>query len=156
MAYPRYQAARAFKFFTRSAGSLTLNSTTYADLPTIGTTWDTVLAAQAGDVIETSLTGLWGSEVVEGYLDLASIVSAAVVSYWGGATTGGAYYGAAGSNMPIAGSYRRVLTAADISSGTVTLRPRYKTVTAANKTLFANADHPLQFYVGNHGPADPN
>lgn len=157
MAYPRYRAARAHKFFTRTAGNLTLNSTALADLPTIGTTWDITLAAQVGDVVRVELSGLWGSEVVEAYLDVYSIVSAAAVSSWSGAaTSGGGWYGAAGSNPPVAGTYRRAVTAGDLSSGSITLRPRYRTVTAANKTLFAVGDHPLHFAVDNLGPADPN
>lgn len=161
MTYPRYQAARAFKFFTRVAGSLTLNSTTWANLPTIGTTWDAVLAAQVGDVIRVEMTGLFGVEAVEGNLDIVSIVSAAPVNYWGGdggvSSNGVAgWYGPASAYASFGGSVRRTLLAGDISAGTVTLRPRYRTATAANKTLFASSAATLHFAVDNLGPVDPN
>ena len=161
MAYPRYRAARAHKVFTRSTGDLTLNSTTWADLPTIGTTWDAVLAAQTGDVIECGVSAFWNAEAVVGHLDVATIVSAAAVNYF--ATAGGAsgygvpnWAGIANAQSNAGGPYLYTLVAADISSGTVTLRLRYRTSAASNKTLYAQSILPLQFYAKNLGPADPN
>lgn len=161
MGYPRHQRARDFKVFTRTSGNLTINSTTWADLPTIGTTWDAVLTAQTGDVIEVCVTGITGAEAVSSYFDVATIVSAAPVNYF--ATAGGASgqgipgaVGQALSNIYFLGIYMRTLVAGDISAGTVTLRLRYRTNTATDRTIFATADVPLQFWAKNLGPQDPN
>ncbi len=161
MGYPRHRRSRDFKFFTRSAGNLTMNSTSWADLPSITTTWDISLVAQAGDVIRVEITGLWGAEAVEGNLDVVSIVSAAPVNYWGGDGNGssngvGGWYGPASAYSSFGGSVRRVLVSGDIASGVVTMRPRYRTATASNKTLFANTNSSLHFAVDNLGPQDPN
>lgn len=164
MTYPRYQAARAFKFFTRTAGNLTLNSTAWADMPTIGSTWDAVLAAQVGDTIECGVSAVWGGENVFASLDVCSVVSAAYVSAWGGSAISGSagsgvgawQHAQGGINDGSGGAIMRALIAGDISAGTVTLRLRYRTSTAANKTLFANADNSFHFYAKNLGPADPN
>jgi hypothetical protein len=163
MAYPRYQAARAFKFFTRTAGNLTLNSTAWADLPTIAATWDAVLAAQVGDVIECSVSAVWGGEVVYGSLDVVTMVSSAPVNAFGGSATSGslgsgvgAWQGPPSVNDGSGGPVLRTMVGADLSAGTVTLRLRYRTSTATNKTLFASADNSFQFYAKNLGPADPN
>lgn len=161
MGYPRHQRARDFKVFTRTAGSLTLNSTAWADLPSIGTTWDATLTAQAGDTIEVSLTGVTGAEAVSNYFDVATIVSAAPANYFatGGSASGQGIPGAVGQasvNIYFLGNYMRTLVAGDISAGTVTLRVRYRTNTATDRTIFAVADVPFQFWAKNLGPQDPN
>lgn len=161
MAYPRFQRSRDHKMFTRTAGSLTLNSTTWANLPTIGTTWDSVLVAETGDVVQVGLSALWGTEAVLGCLDVWTIVAAAAVNAISGA--GGAsgegvqgWRGASGTAFPIGASPMYTLLSGDISSGTVTLRIRYRTGTAADKTLFGATNNPLHFWARNLGPADPN
>lgn len=163
MAYPRYRVARTFKFFTRTAGNLTLNSTAWADLPTIASTWDLTLAAQVGDVIEAGISAVWGAEGVYGSIDVCTVVGGAYISAFGGSATSGssgsgvgAWNGVTTVNDGAGGGVLRTLTAADISAGTVTLRLRYRTNTATNKTLFASADNSFQFYAKNLGPADPN
>lgn len=162
MTYPRFQLARAFKFFNRSSGSLTLNSTTWANLPTIGTTWDVTLPAQIGDVIEVGVSGVWNNENVIGILDVATIVSSSVVNYFStaGSATGSGVESWVGDALlayvRIGGSFWYTLVSGDISSGTVTLRLRYRTGSASDKTLFATADNPLQFRAKNLGPADPH
>lgn len=161
--YPRFQRARDFKFFTRTAGNLTLNSTAWADLPTIGSTWDITLAAEAGDVIECGISAVWGAEAVYGSLDVVSMVSSSPVNAWGGSATSGstgsgvgAWQGPTGINDGSGGPVMRTLVSGDISAGTVTVRLRYRTNTAANKTLFGSVDNGFQFYAKNRGPADPN
>lgn len=161
MSYPRFQRSRDFKHFTRNSGDLTLNSTAWADLPTIGTTWDAVLAAQVGDIIECGVSGFWNSQNVVGHLDVATIVSAAPVNYF--ATAGGAsgygvpsWAGVANNQSNAGGSFMRALVAGDISAGMVTLRLRYRTSSAVNKTLYAQTDLPLHFWAKNLGPPDPN
>lgn len=160
MGYPRHQRSRDFKFFTRGAGNLTLNSTAWVVLPTIGTTFDITLVAQTGDVVECGVNGVWGAENVQGNLDAVSIVSAAVVSYWGGDGTSasgtGAWSGYNSINAPIGGSVMRTLISGDVTAGSVTVRLLYRTSTAANKTLFANTGNSFQFWAKNLGPQDPN
>ena len=160
MAYPRYQAARAHKSFTRTAGNLSLNSTTWADLPTIGTTWDAVLAAQTGDVIEAQINVATGNQAVACYLDVVTVVASTATNHFaaGGATGTGvpSWTGQGALYDFVGGSWCRTLVAADISAGTTTLRLRYRTASAAVRTLFATTDNPFQFTVKNLGPADPN
>lgn len=165
MSYPRFQASRAFKFFTRTAGDLTLNSNgVWADLPTIGTTWDISLAGQVGDVIEASLSCFVGSAVVGVSLDVFTIVSAAAVNAFSNgvaannANAGGvqAWYAAFSSNISNGGSVFYALQAGDISSGTVTVRLRYQTDVATNRTVKATTAFPLQFSARNLGPVDPH
>jgi hypothetical protein len=164
MAYPRYRAARAHKFWLRTAGNLTLNSNvTWADLPTIGTTWDTVLAAQVGDTVECGLSAFVESAVVGVSFDVFTIVSAAAVNQISTGTTASnstfgvtAWYSPASMIATPAGSAMYTLTGGDISGGTVTLRLRYLSDSATNRTLRGTAPTPLQFWVKNLGPADPN
>lgn len=157
MSYPRYRAARAHKFVTRTAGNLSLNSTSWAD---ISTGLDLTLAAQVGDVVRVTIAAYWGNEAVAGYLDAASRVSGATVNHW--ATSGASGQGIVGLvgdgnafNYRNA-SWRRTLEASDIDAGTVTVRVRYRTSTATAKTVFANTDVPFQWCLDNLGPADPN
>lgn len=161
MSYPRHQLARAFKYFTRTAGSLTLNSTSWADLPTIGTTWDITLQAQVGDVLEAGITGVWDNQAVVGALDAATVVSAAALNNFSTSSATGSgvesWRGDASEAYDaIGGSYFYTVVAGDLSAGTVTVRPRYRTATAANKTLYATSDNPLRWWVRNLGPQDPN
>lgn len=163
MSYPRFQRSRDFKFFQRTAGNLTVNSTTWADLPTIGTTWDAVLPAQAGDVIECGLVAFVApSGTTYTIMDVASIVAGAAVNYWGGwsgASTGWGVQAWLGVNTvghSKGGSVMKTLVAGDLSAGTVTCRLRYRTDNAANQTLCGDAIQPLQFWVKNLGPMDPN
>lgn len=160
MAYPRFQRARAFRGpYLRTAGSLTITSATWADLPTIGTTWDATLEAQVGDVLEPSISGMWNDEAYEGHLDVFSIVSAAPVnSYSGAATTAGAaaWWGRASNVFKVSGSILYVVQAGDIdANGQVTSRLRAKLNSAGSKTLIATTGLPLHFHIKNLGPADP-
>lgn len=163
MAYPRHQASRAHKKFTRTAGDLTLNSGTWADLPTIGTTFDIVLAAQTGDTIEATIAGRMGSEAFTASLDVVTIVAAAFVSSFATQSTARPTVGASpwrgltGVESNVGGSMMFTLAAGDVSSGTVTLRVQYSEVAAGNKTLYAGtAVAPFHFTAINLGPVDPN
>lgn len=163
MSYPRFALARSHKFFNRTAGSLVLNNnTSWVDLPTIGTSWDITLAAQIGDVIEVGASGVWDNQAVLGFLDVCTIISGSAVNYFG---TGGDVGGSGIENWrgdaseaydAIGGSFYYALVSGDISSGVVTLRLRYRTGSAANKTLYATTTNPLQFRAKNLGPVDPN
>jgi hypothetical protein len=159
MAYPRYQAARAFKFSQRTAGSLTANSTSWANLDT---GLDLTLAVQVGDVIECGVSFQTENEASTLRLDVGTLVSAAIVNYFGGAVDPGSNYGVSGWTAPggiaasVSGSVMKTIVAGDISAGAVTLRLRYRTDSAANKTVHGVAARPFQFWAKNLGPSDPN
>lgn len=150
MTYPRFQRARHFKFAERTSGDLTLNSTSWAD---VDTGLDLDLLAEAGDVIKAGVSALMGSEAVEARLDVATIVSAAVVNTFGGTAGVPGWVGPSGALTPIGGSVMYELVSGDIDTGVVTLRLRYQTSTATNKTLEAGTDYPLMWWVRNLGPA---
>ncbi len=163
MGYPRHQRARDFKHFLRTAGDLTLNSAVWADLPSIGTTWDITLTAQTGDTVLCGLSGLVESAATIQLFDVQTIVSTvatnsigtqAAVSNSNGGVTG--WYGATGVVVPVGGSAMYALVAGDIVTGTVTLRLRYRQSSAVNRTLNATAVYPLHFSARNLGPQDPN
>lgn len=160
MGYPFFRKARTHKTFVRNTGNLLLNGTAWADLPTIGTTWDAALRASVGDVLYAEVAGAWNNEAVWAYLDAVTIVAGAPVSSFGaqGAVVAGGsgvlpWRGPTGLFLGIAGGMRWTLAAGDIASGRATVRLRCKTLTAANKTLYAEANNVLQFTVENLGPA---
>jgi len=146
--------------FKRSAGSLTLNSNgVWVDLPTIGTTGDLTINASTGDVVEFALCALFSNEAVEGFLDAVTVVGGVVTNSFSldgapsNAASGILSYRGIGSRFePLGGSFFRTLAAGDISAGTVTVRVRYRTGSAANKTLFATTDNPFEYWIRNHGP----
>jgi hypothetical protein len=137
-----FQADSRYVTARRSSGNLALNNTSWTD---VDTGIDLVLPAATGDVIEVSLNGLIGNEGVNANLDVATIVSAAPVTYFSSATGTPSGDGVAGW-FAVAGQYFLLgvpvalkLVTGDVSAGTVTLRLRFKTAAASNKTLFAGA-----------------
>lgn len=136
----------------------TLNSTTWADLSGPA---DLTLAASSGDIIECAFSAKWANEAVEGFLDVVTVVSSVVTNSFG---TNGApsnsHQGIVGWSAPVSvvspvsGNFFYTLQAGDVSGGNVILRLRYRTSTAANKTLYANTNYPMVFFARNHGPVD--
>jgi hypothetical protein len=143
-----------FALVDRSSGDLTLNNTSWTDTGLA----DLTLSAASGDYIEVGLSALVTGDT-NGFLDVASIVSAAPVNYWSGGAGGASSQGIlawrheSGINLPLGGSVMRVLAAGDVSGGNVVLRLRYRTNTAVNLTLQANTNIRLQFWAKNIGPA---
>lgn len=141
----------------RTAGSVTLNSTAWAN---VDTGMDLVLTASSGDYVEVTLCGFLdqtGATYVR--FDVASIVSAAVVNTWSEngaehASSEGVpgWTGIASAFTPISGTTGRVLVAGDISAATVTLRLRYRTDSAVNRILNAAVRNQLVFMARNYGP----
>lgn len=126
----------------RVSGSITLNSTSEAD---VDTGIDLVVAAAIGDTIVVMPNGLHGNEAVIVNLDVATIVAGSPVNYFG-IGLGGSDQGLLGWSkqnpgvyQPIVGAVAYVVQGGDISGGNVTLRLRYKTSAAVNSTLFAAA-----------------
>jgi hypothetical protein len=137
----------------RTSGNLTLNSTSWAN---VDTGLDLVVPAQAGDVLLVSLSCDWGGgEAVTAALDACTLVSGSPVAYVSGGG-GASDYGVQGwighSNDPVVGAggaIQYVVQAGDISGGSVTLRLRYRTGSAANKTLMATTAQPIHWSVVN-------
>lgn len=149
-------AVTVFDFAERSSGNLTLNSTAWTNLDT---GLDLVLDAVAGDVIEVGGTWRFQGEAVEARLDVASLVAAAPVNYWSNGTATPATNGIIGFGGPASiastsgGSMMRACVAGDLSLGTLTLRLRYKTDAATNKTLLAATTERFYWWAKNLGPA---
>lgn len=155
MAYPRFRQSRAHKVIKRSAGDIALaNATVWTDVPSIG---DIVLPkAQVGDEIEAWIG--WEQNHVTSALryDIATIVSAAPVTYFGcdGLNTS---YGFGGwSRSPgttfLSGPVSLVLAAGDISGGLVTIRLRYRFDGAGTGTINGTAARKAFFGAKNLGP----
>jgi hypothetical protein len=140
-------------FASRTSGSLTLNSTTWAN---VDTGLDLVLPAVAGDEIEVGLSGLLGGST-NGFLDVASIVGGSPVNYWSGSAGGASAQGVlawrheSDLTVPLGGSAIRAAVSGDLSGGNITLRLRYRTATATNLTLHATTDLVLHFWAKNYG-----
>jgi len=141
-------------YTTRTAGSLTLNSTSWANVPSVSQL--TLTGVAVGDIIEVGLSAVWDVQAVEAVLDVATWVSSAAVNAISGAG------GASGQGIVawrsayvttnigvVGGGYLYTLVSGDISGGNVVLQLRYRTLTAANKTLYASTDLPLHFYAKN-------
>jgi hypothetical protein len=165
MAYPRYQLSRAHRQVRRAAGSnmATTNvGTTWTDLGAAtngpgATALDIDLEAQDGDVIEYGFSGLASSEAVAAKLDVQLVDSGNYISSLTTVpTTNGVtgWYCPASALTPITGSLMYTVTALDIASGKVKLRPMY--LTTGVRTLFTNGtDGALVLTAKNLGPADP-
>lgn len=160
MAYPRFQRARDFKFANHTSGHIILNSVSWANVDTL---LDMVLVAQSGDVIEYGISSGFSNENTNACLDVATVVSGSVVNTFSkqgpeSPTSEGiqAWRGINSQYDIIGGSVMYQLQAGDISSGTVTLRLRYKTLAATNKTIYGADDSRLCVWAKNLGPRDPN
>lgn len=141
----------------RTAGNLTLNSTSWADVGLA----DLTIAAAAGDELKVELSSSANKGSAVGLvMDVATIVSGSPVNYLstgGGASdfgNGSWYIGGAvaGADQRIAGGPRPyTVQAGDISGGNVTLRLRYRLTGAGTYTMFANATLPTDFWAINLG-----
>lgn len=126
----------------RTAGDITVNNTSWTDLDN---NLDLVLTAAIGDEVWVSASGFWGNAGVYAFLDCVSIVGGSPVNSWasnGAPNASGqgvrSWWGKVSSDEPIGGTVARTLVSGDISSGTVTLRLRYRTFTATNRTFLAS------------------
>lgn len=152
----RYYGSNLYGQTRRTSGNVSLAGTTaWKD---VDTGMDITLPAAAGDVIEVAPSGAWGAEATVGYLDVATIVSAAPVHYF--LATGGAsdvpapWLGGSGGVDKITGSAFYTLVAGDITgSGTVVLRLRARQSSATVKTIQAVTTLPFIFTARNLGPA---
>ena len=140
----------------RTSGNITANSTSWAN---VDTGLDLVLTAASGDYIECGFSAFMANQAVNLGIDVASIVSASPVNYisgGGGASDYGVQAWLAGDTghaTAVGGSILYLLVSGDISGGTVTLRLRYRTGTASNRTINATTAQPLHWWAKNIGPA---
>jgi hypothetical protein len=141
----------------RTGGNLTLNSTNWAN---VDTATDVTLAAAAGDVVETVLSGLWNTAGVFNFLDVVTVVGGSPVNSFAtqaavtAATGEGvmAWYAPQNTIVPVGGSAFYTLVSGDISGGTVTLRARYRSSSGTNRDLLCTASNPFVVVGRNHGP----
>lgn len=141
-----------------AAGTLTINSSTA--WTNYDTATDLVLPAAAGDLIECSLSAVWGAEATGGFFDVVSIVGGNPVNCWSldgppqapSTPTQGvsAWRGEANKNTEAHGAVARRLVAGDISGGNVTLRLRCGTSGAVNKTVYGTVGQPTHFRATNY------
>lgn len=142
----------------RTSGNLAPNSTSWADLDTSGSAaardLDVIIPASAGDVIYVAPNFVVGTDAVDLYLDVATIVSSAVVNTFSGQAGGiGGWFCGSGLIVGITGPAGYVVQAGDISGGNVRCRMRYKTGAANAKTVYAStAQWPFKIGGGNQGP----
>lgn len=145
-----------FDQVTRTAGDITVNGTSWANL---STTTDLVVAAETGDILEVCLSGLGGNEGVDMFIDVVTLVSGSPVNSFGsqGAVNASgqgvlAWRSNASVLTSVGGSVFWKVVAGDISSGNVTCRFRARTSpTATNKTFYSSANLPLLVALRNHG-----
>lgn len=141
-----------------TTGNLTLNSTVWAN---VSGPADLVLAADAGDVVQVGISAAVGNEAVDLYLDVVTMIGSTVTNSFGKDGTPSnthqgivAWRGITGAYASPGAGFWYKLVAGDISSSTVTLRLRYRTASAANKTIFCATDYPFVFFARNHGPVE--
>lgn len=155
-AYPPASGSQATHKHVTKTTSGPNASSTWAN---VDTATDIVLTAAVGDVILVGFRCNVDNGSGRAYLDVATIVSGAVVSYFGGAQTGGDGTVGDGMTFTVSDSDYDVksssgcltLGAGDISLATVTLRLRFKSL--GNKKPTSGTNGPLKFYAKNLGPA---
>lgn len=146
----------------RTAGALTLNSTSWAD---VDTGLDlTLTGVSAGHVIAASISGRLGNQSVFVMLDMVTVVGGSPVNSFARQAAVEASPGTEGvgawwttntaSQAEVGGSAPPyTVQSGDLSAGSLTLRLRYATGTAANRTLNATTAIPLTIWALNLGPA---
>lgn len=137
----------------RTSADLTPNSTTWANLDA---GLDLTVSAAVDDMLMIGVNGSTSNEAIALFLTVSTIVSAAPVNdvstrsaenvshdgVMGWFAVGSAY-------LPLTGQVPYKVVSGDIASGGVTLRLRYKTSSAAVRTIRANANEPFRFWVQN-------
>jgi hypothetical protein len=141
-----------------TASSIVYNSTAWTNLSGPS---DLVLAAAADDVVQVSVSFLWGNEATDAFIDVVTMISSTVTNSF---ATGGAvnasgqgiigWRGSNGAFASIGGTHFYKLVSGDISSSTVTLRLRVRSTNAVNKTVFGASGSPIVFSAINHGPVE--
>ena len=123
-----------------TGGNYTLNNnSTFAVIDATNLT--ATVAAATSDVLMITMLGRYGGEAVNAFIDVATIVSGSPVNYISGGTGASTDFGVegwlglSGVAQAFGGAAFYTVQAGDISGGNVTLRPYYRTGSAAGKTL---------------------
>jgi len=158
MSYPRNLRSRDFKTALRSSGDLTLTSAAFA---AVDTGLDLTLAAQVGDVIRYEPSLLWAVQANGGaaFLDVGTVVSAAVVNRFSNNSQGWGGWYSQSTLKPVSGPAWYTLVAGDISANTVTLRLLYAIGSPSpSRVMYASVASGMFVNVlaANIGPVDPN
>lgn len=133
----------------RMSGTVTANSTSWADVDNALDLSLTGLAA--GEWVEVGLSCQTGNEATQIFFDVATVVSAATVNHVSGNSAGTsqgvqAWRGLNNVFGESAGSIIYQVQAGDLDAGSLTLRLRYRTSSATNKSIFAGSVTPLSFW----------
>lgn len=135
---------------TRTSGSVTLNSSTWANFDT-GLDL-TLSGVQSGDILRCWISALHSATgASNNYLDVATIVSGSPVNYISGGAGGASHRGVQGWSgegsvaSHVGGMIERALVSGDISSGSVTARLRYRQSSASARDVFATSDIPFHW-----------
>lgn len=161
-------AAKRTQTVRRTTGNLVVANTVWAGLAgsagLAADTLDLILPAQPNDIIEVAISAWWSDTgAANGALDVATIVSAAVVNRFSTANAGGTDYGVAawlgitGVRSSVGGSVFMTLGTGDIiTGGFIRLRPYNRNDAGVNRTLAgisgAGQLAPFQFSARNLGP----
>lgn len=159
-AYPRFVRSRNVVKKRRTSGNLTLNSVSWAN---VDTGLDLVLnEVQVGDELVYGIQAHVGTEAVWAYFDVVTVVGGSPVNSLGSRAAVVASPGPLGvsgwmartgtQEMPNGTTAPYTVAAGDLTSGSITLRLRYATASAVNKTLYADATIPLDVWAMNLGP----
>lgn len=155
-----FASGRLQEYFRNTADLTPTNATSWADLDTAG---DCTIFCQENDLVEVGCSAAAVSGTQDLYLDVVTRPSGSNVNSIGHrtappTTTG---EGIQAWRMPasvpsaVGGSVLYRMAAADVSGlGTCLFRWRYRYPGAGTRTIKANADAPLQWYVKNHGPKE--
>ena len=145
--------------FIRNLSTLTLNSTSWANMPTIASL---TIPAAVGDVLEALVETNVDTAASAVFLDAVTEVGGTPTNSFG---TGGAALtsttgdGVRGWVLPvnvsdrISGSAFYTVQSGDISGGNVTVRFRYKTSIATARSIYGDSTAGSFFSVKNLGPA---
>lgn len=144
----------------RTSGNVTLNSTNWAN---VDTGLDLVLnEVQVGDELVFGANFRVSTEAVTAYFDVVTVVSSTVTNSFGRAAAVETSPGSQGiigwraeASVATASSGTAppyTVVSGDITAGTVTLRLRYATASATNRTMNADTTAPLDVWAMNLGP----
>ena len=145
------KAGRGFARAIRTAGTITMNSTAWANT---STTLDLTLAASTGDVISAQMNAISGAEAVNACHNFWFVASGVGFSTRNANTDRGlaGLVHIASRNDSLTGGASKTVATADISGGNVITRLKHRTLTAANRTILGTTSQPLLFEARNHGP----
>lgn len=148
--------AKAMRTANASAGNdYAFTSTSWAAVD--ATNLALSVPASAGDQIEVGLSCRIDSEAFELYLDVGTIVSSSLVNFVSGLGTGGstrgvqAWTGLISVVSHVGGSVLYTVQAGDLASGAVALHLYGRLNAAGTKSINAQANIPVHFWVKNLG-----